>query len=408
MTDRLERILTHLLIFLVPTQLAFHFWPNYSHVFGIRIDYLSPTIFLTDILVFLLLSNWAFKDWRKFFLFLSKNRTLFFVLLTLAILNLIFSTSPAITAFRWIKVFEFLAFGLFIHFRKSFLSERIFLKTIYFSAIIFSLIGIAQFSIGKTIGGIFYFLGERSFSLSTPGIALTQIFGRDFLRSYSTFAHPNSLAGYLGVVLIVLREKWVFKKWKIIGIAIIATCFALTFSLSALIGIMVVAGLILSSKSGKLKTYVKGIFILSVLVSLLLPFFSKTFIERHIDSTSTVLERLDLSALAGKMISKKFLLGTGLNTFIVNIPGVRSETSYAWTLQPVHNIYLLIFAELGLLGVLFFLFSVNKVIDFSFMKRGKLIIFILIFILVTGVFDHYWLTLQQNILLVSLLLGFYL
>src|SRR5687767_12118252 len=42
------------LLFL-PTQLGIHFWPDFSSIFGIRVDYLSPTIYLTDLLVFFLI-----------------------------------------------------------------------------------------------------------------------------------------------------------------------------------------------------------------------------------------------------------------------------------------------------------------------------------------------------------------
>src|SRR5438105_4334390 len=40
-----------LLLFLLPTQLGKHFWPEFSFVQGLRIDYLSPTLYVTDMLV---------------------------------------------------------------------------------------------------------------------------------------------------------------------------------------------------------------------------------------------------------------------------------------------------------------------------------------------------------------------
>jgi hypothetical protein len=42
------------LLLLLPTQLGLHFWPQWASVFGMRVDYLSPTIYLTDIIIFLL------------------------------------------------------------------------------------------------------------------------------------------------------------------------------------------------------------------------------------------------------------------------------------------------------------------------------------------------------------------
>jgi len=49
----------YLLILFLPTQLGRHFFFDFSFVSGIRIDYLAPTIYLTDILVLLLFIAWV-------------------------------------------------------------------------------------------------------------------------------------------------------------------------------------------------------------------------------------------------------------------------------------------------------------------------------------------------------------
>ena len=67
----LLQILYLIFVFLLPTQLGKHFFPPYSYLNGVRVDYLSPTIYLTDILVFLLLVS-NFKRVMSFF----KNKKL--------------------------------------------------------------------------------------------------------------------------------------------------------------------------------------------------------------------------------------------------------------------------------------------------------------------------------------------
>ena len=49
--DKVYHLLFQIFIFLLPTQLAYHFWPNWALVYGIRVDYLAPAVYLTDILV---------------------------------------------------------------------------------------------------------------------------------------------------------------------------------------------------------------------------------------------------------------------------------------------------------------------------------------------------------------------
>jgi len=42
---KLQQRLFWLLVFLLPVQFGRHFWPEWSYVMGLRIDYLSPTIY---------------------------------------------------------------------------------------------------------------------------------------------------------------------------------------------------------------------------------------------------------------------------------------------------------------------------------------------------------------------------
>jgi len=95
----------------------------------------------------------------------------------------------------------------------------------------------------------------------------------------------------------------------------------------------------------------------------------------------------------------------GLNNFIVRLPEIKLVTGVSWWLQPVHNIFLLALTETGIPGLLFFTFLLTKAGAAS-AKKGKILFGLaIIFIVVTGLVDHYWLTLQQNQLLASLILG---
>src|SRR5579872_2586293 len=57
----MENLLFYLLILFLPTQLGKHFLPNFSIIQGIRIDYLSPTVYFTDILICLLFTLWFYR-----------------------------------------------------------------------------------------------------------------------------------------------------------------------------------------------------------------------------------------------------------------------------------------------------------------------------------------------------------
>ena len=355
---RAESILFHLLIFFLPTQLTYHFWPNWAFVFGIRVDYLSPAIYLTDGLIVVLLLLWYLrvKLFPKFVL----------ILIVFALVNSLFSIYPFVSLAKWVKVIEMSLFAFYVSNNKDLLKTKDFLKVAGLSLSLFSLIGILQFLKGSTLGGLLYFVGERSFNISTPGIALENIFGREFIRPYSTFPHPNSLAGYFGLFLILFPG--ISKLSKILsGFAVL-----ISGSLSSYIGI---AASILFRKFSRV------LLVTVILLSLILPILSIS------GGGEGVAERLVLAKEAGEIISNKFFFGSGLNTFVVQNP----------LLQPVHNIFLLVFSELGIFGLLglsWLIFKGYKKFPAAF-----------IFILLTGFFDHYWLTLQQNMLLLALVFG---
>jgi hypothetical protein len=272
-------------------------------------------------------------------------------------------------------------------------------KILFFSSFAFSLIGIFQFIKGGTLGGILYYFGERTFNLNTPGIALVTIGGIEHLRAYSTFSHPNSLAGFLGAVIILVLMAGIIKrsKLKILALIISAVCLVLSFSASAYVGVLVVFIFWLISKNKKTFKSVTNIFLpLSILVSLIMPLVSPFILNTFPFVSQNLSQRLDLAALSGKLISQNFLLGGGLGTFVIGASRVRGLAN-PWLLQPVHNIFLLVFVETGLAGLLIFCFVFYKV----FIKNPMLFIFII----VTGLTDHYWLTLQQNTLLLSILYG---
>lgn len=352
---KIPQFLISLLVFLLPSQLAYHFWPSYAFIFGIRVDYFAPTIYLTDILVFLLICL-NFK-------LLVKCQKIFLWILIFAVFNIYFSSIYLVSLYRFIKIFEFISLAIII-------KKYDITKPLYYSLIFYSIIGISQFILGRTTG-LFYILGERIFSITTPGIALVDIFGRVFMRAYSTFPHPNSLAGFLGIgTIFLLRKNYKFDLWFIFPVL----CFILTFSLSAFIAITVY--FLLRSKFNKYYIFI------FLILSLLLPFVTRFQIPHSI-FTESVGQRLTLAVEAGKVISQNFWTGIGLGTF----------PKFSSIRQPVHNLFLLTFSETGIFGLL--------IVIYLLLKNFKKYTFLL-FVLVVGLFDHYFLTIQQNMLLLSI------
>lgn len=398
----IEKYLVIVFLFLLPTQLAFHFWPDWAFVFGIRVDYLAPAIYLTDILVLLLviLNFKVFQIFRKHFLLVL------FVLL-LAIINCVFSTSPFVSVYKWIKLLELVFVACYFS-QQKILSLGPLVKVVFYSLIAFSFIGIVQFVIGGTIGGFLYFLGERSFNLTTPGIALATLGGVDYMRAYSTFSHPNSMAGFLGVGLLFVLLSGKLKKnlFNIIGAVIVFVSLVLSFSLSCCLGMFIAFIYLLLSKNKKYFNKIINLsLIMFILASILLPILSPWILKNSTNLGQEIVQRLNLAYISGQMINQKFLIGQGLGTFIVNIPEQLGMISFSWLLQPVHNIYLLVFSEVGMVGLLLFSYLIYKTSKGLLLNKKIYLLIPLVIILFTGLFDHYSLTLQQNTFLLAFIIG---
>ena len=194
---KLHSVFWYLLLLLMPVQLGKHFWPAFSFVQGLRIDYLSPTVYLTDLIIIGILINWLVekvKSQKSKVKITSKNSKvliLFLCLLVFLLINCLFAQNQGAAFYLLIKIIEFVFLGIYIiqnHYQASRFSLPVSISVIYSS-----LFAVIQFLKQKSLGGIMYWLGERTFDAGTPGIAKAIINGQLVLRPYATFPHPNAL-----------------------------------------------------------------------------------------------------------------------------------------------------------------------------------------------------------------------
>lgn len=415
---RIKKTLFKLLILLLPIQLSKHFWPSWANISGIRVDYLAPAVYLTDIVLAILLLVWFIEIVSKKRVYRSrpKNRNKFLLLLAILLfvaLNIAGALNPQAALVRWIKLFQMTAFILFLVRNGRFIKRKLLFYPLSAAIVYSTAIGIAQFVLQRTLGGPFYFLGERTFGASTPGIALGYYFGNLLLRPYATFPHPNALAGFLVVAFfLVAGEKTKSQLEKVVkGLASVCTLLLLllTNSQGAWLVLLLCGLSYLMSKTRPrlVPTTISLLFVLAVGLSVASPMFFQKLTSQDNVLSQSVERRISLTVAAGQMLGQKPIFGVGLNNFLVELNQRGTPFDLAWFLQPVHNIFLLVFAEAGLLGFFLFIYILAKAYR-NLYSRKKYTIFVtlsLLAVVLTGVLDHYWLTLQQNQLLFSLVLG---
>ena len=351
-----------ILTLLSPSQLGFHFWPDWSLVNGIKIDYLSPTVYLTDLIFMGLLIVSIIKF----------HKSKFLKLLTAIFLGLFFlsgkgAISSAYWSFRYLQI-PTLAWMIFVNGKDFNLSYGI-KKYLNFPLLFTLILEIWQFTIKKSTGWWWIF-GERSFSLVTPNIAAIDILGQRFLRPYATFSHPNALAGWLLLAAFIL---WKNKPWRLMAVGGVLLTFSRNATLAVLIGTISYS-----------------------------PFSNPNFFQSLISfPESSSDERLVLNHASLRVFSEFPVFGIGPGKLLSALPNYFPPGF--WNIQPPHNVFLLILAETGIFGFTILLAGFLKI--YPFIKRTPEFLPGLIAVFSTSLLDHYWLTSQQNRIILGIYLG---
>jgi O-antigen ligase len=102
-----------------------------------------------------------------------------------------------------------------------------------------------------------------------------------------------------------------------------------------------------------------------------------------------------------EIIAQNPIFGVGIGNYLLAQSAFPMKYSYHF-LQPVHNIILLLLSEVG-----FIFFGYICFVLFKWFRKNsrKEHLYLFGVVLLTGMFDHYWLTLQQNFLLIPVIFG---
>jgi hypothetical protein len=400
---------------------------------------------------------------------LSINKRVFWcgglplLLVLWSFLTILWSENQNITLFRSIKLLEFYFLYLYMVFRivprGTFLASALGITAIL--GLIQGIIGIWQFILQHSAG--FFWLGESLISPEIPGVAKIIFDGEKYIRAYGLFPHSNILGGFLSIsVLALLSLKIVFgnhsdvsnvppqKKcsmWNILrgrrgtfvetgvkqllagknffwpAMTVLLVSLALTFSKSAILG-LVIALVILRVYLGKNKSKVFHVkqFLRVLGLSAFMAFLVLFIIKLNLSTflISSLKERFFVLDVSRGTIFTHWFAGAGAGQFIVELVRQTNSQLEIWQYQPIHNVFLLILAELGFVGIFIFALFIAKIVYYLVKKSvpcetliepikqklqpmGPSLFAAIIFIMF---FDHYFWTIQQGQIMLWLVFGF--
>lgn len=395
--DTFSEFILLLIVFLLPSQLGIHFWPDFAFINGIRIDYYAPVVYLTDILLSIYIGS---RTLRRFTHFHKNEKYIIYLLTFVLLVNILFAISWQRTLIKAIKIILLILFSYFVsqqHLDYKKISQTLFLSLMF-------IFGISFFQLinNGSMNGVFYFFGERRFDINTIGISTFVFWGIDHIRAYSTFSHPNSFAGYFLVSALLFYYLDKRKTTRLVIALSTMVVMITTLSKNAIFASTLIIFLYRVIKPRKLLNCKNTIFygwIISNFLMLLLPFG----LLRN-NELLTVVSRIDLLEKSIWIIKENLFFGVGLNNFIAFTTDnfVHFES---YSLQPVHNVLWLIFSETGIIGFLTVTSFIYYLLSKTFNKNDTYLVLAIIAILTTFLLDHYWATLQQNMLLFSLVVG---
>lgn len=188
----------------------------------------------------------------------------------------------------------------------------------------------------------------------------------DTRRVSGTVGWPNTLGGYLATILCLPVALWLCQvggKWRpliLVGAVLGAVPLVLTFSRGSWVafGAGVIVIFVLGWYASWIRTQsLARLLILVGLAAIAGLIFQEQIAARNAQDTLEV--RGLLNEIAINMVSANPIAGIGINTFVANMRFYDTTgVSYIFPF-PVHNYYLLIAAETGLVGIsLFFLLLV--------------------------------------------------
>ncbi|MFA5109503.1 MAG: O-antigen ligase family protein [Patescibacteria group bacterium] len=293
-----------------------------------------------------------------------------------------------------------------------------FLASLFLQAIL----GIYQFL--SQSAPICKYLGLAGHDSNILGTAVVETASGRWLRAYGGLDHPNIFGGVLAIALILvaylLARKKIIRSVREVGESIFlfvfyfVALFALFFSFSRAAWLALVAGLLvlLITLIIQKDRWILGRFLALMFFSVVMIMIVAVPYRDLIQTRLTGAGRLEQKSLVSRwqyldesesLIREKGLFGGGIGNYSLILEKRDASAKNPWDYQPVHNVFLLLWAEAGIGALLFFAAFLFCLIKKDRQAAYSAAVFTAVIILM--LFDHWLLSLPFGVLFLFLVLG---
>jgi O-antigen ligase len=292
----------------------------------------------------------------------------------------------------------------------------------------------------KWLGMASHIAGE----LGTSVVVATNNLGVDerWLRAYGSLDHPNLLGGFLAISLLVAvyliikrsnvadqalaqsQDHIVIRSFidkcqifVYISLIIITAGLFFSFSRTAWIGFGVGLIIMFVMYLGGIKRMLPALFPIIIITGLLGYQHYQLVIARADPNANlehkSATERIEYAQDSLQLLHNHWLLGVGPGNYGLAVQKEVKPTQSNWYYQPVHNVFLLVFTETGIFGLLAFswlllflvVFNAKRLLTKTAMFFPLLNIILIIVLLIMMLFDHWLWSLHFGTILLWFVLG---
>jgi len=281
----------------------------------------------------------------------------------------------------------------------------------------------------QAIVGIWQFIGQSTaftmaLNLDWPGNLVPALSGSSvvqladgsrILRAYGTLPHPNLLGGWTVILLAYILTLILIPSKRqnplLVVFAAGLTLLVLTFSRGAWLGFVALSVVILFRWKQFDRKALVGVAIVGVICLVLLVASLQNMFVTRLTNSQVQTEQVSnftrawLIERTWEIIQQEPLLGVGIGSYSL---ALSRHVANFYDIEPVHNIPLLAWSELGPGGLVALAGIAISVVVRSFKARGRRAIIFsaaLAGLLIISLFDHYLWTLAPGRLLFASTLG---
>ncbi len=400
--EKISEFGVYLFAFLLPLQTRIFL--KQAYLGGEYWELGSYSIYLIDFIILFLFTISTIVIYKKGELKIKKVWYFFAFFEFFVFLSIFFADIKYIAIYGYAKIF--LALAVFFILTEIKYKEKHFILSFLLGVFIQSLIAILQHIYNFSFAN--KYLGMAIHNPENLGTFVLELENKTrILRSYAGFGHPNTFSFFIFIGIFVLvryllnleNKKNISIKsqlgyFLLLSIFFVAFLFSFSRTAYALFLFYLIFLFIWSFIDLGRRKYIHKILFSFFLIFFLFSIFNYSLLTERISSQSRLnnisnIERVNQLKECGRVIKNNYVFGVGISSYSSKLRLMDSVEKESWEYPPIHNVFILVLAEIGIFGFISFLSIFAYFIYMTLKYKLYFDFFLILSLFIVFFFDHY-------------------